>query len=180
MKNTALFAKGSTTCAFAWTVSTIARIAGKPATSPSLAAVATEPKSFHIQIDGDARLAAAVGGAARYLADVAGLKDDAVAQLQTAIVAACREAFDHLTGEHPHLEVTLTRFPDRIEVALAHQGEALPAVGLDSIAGFAAQMSGSGASPGAFSGVDRAQYETRGGKTVTRLTKYIGQVDPRV
>src|SRR5580704_13813943 len=53
--------------------SLIARIAGKPATSPSLAAVATEPKSFHIQIDPDARFAAAVGGAARYLADAAGL-----------------------------------------------------------------------------------------------------------
>jgi hypothetical protein len=133
-----------------------------------------------MQIDADARLAAAVGGAARYLADAAGLKDDAVAQLQTSIVAACREAFDHLTGDHPHLEVTLTRFADRIEVALAHQGETLPAVGLDSIAGFAAQSGGSGASPGAFTGVDRVQYETHGGETVTRLTKYVGQVDPRV
>jgi hypothetical protein len=166
-------------CASAWTVSTIVRIAGKPATSPWPAAVATESKSFLVQIDADTRLAAAVGGAARYLADVAGLKDDAVVQLQTSIVAACREAFDHLTGDHPHLEVTLTRFADRIEVALAHQGEALPAVGLDSIAGFAGQISGSGASPGAFTGVDRVQYETHGQETVTRLTKYIGQVDPR-
>jgi hypothetical protein len=167
-------------CASAWTVSTIVRIAGKPATSPSLAAVATEPNSFLVQIDADARLAAAVGGAARYLADVAGLKEDAVSQLQISIVAACREAFDHLTGDHPHLEVTLTRFADRIEVALAHQGEALPAVGLDSIAGFAAQINGSGASPGAFTGVDRVQYETHGGETVTRLTKYIGRVAPKV
>jgi hypothetical protein len=142
--------------------------------------VATEPKSFHLQIDADARLAAAVGGAARYLADLAGLKEGAIAQLQTAIVAACQESFDHLTGDHPHLEVTLTHFADRIEVALAHQGEALPAVGLDSIAGFAAQIGGTGASPGAFSGIDRVQYETRGKETVTRLTKYIGQVDPKV
>jgi hypothetical protein len=140
--------------------------------------VATEPKSFHLQIDADARLAAAVGGAARYLADLAGLKEDATAQLQSSIVAACREAFDHLTGDHPHLAVTLTSFADRIEVALAHQGEALPAVGLDSIAGLAAQLGGSVASPGAFTGVDRVQYETHGEETVTRLTKYIGQVRP--
>jgi hypothetical protein len=167
-------------CASAWTVYTIVRIAGKPATFPSLAAVATEPKSFHLQIDADARLAAAVGGAACFLADAAGLQDDAVSQLQNSIVAACREAFDQLTGDHPHLEVTLTRFADRIEVALAHQGETLPAVGLDSIAGFAAQLGGSGASPGDLAGVDRVQYETHGGETVTRLTKYFAKVNPKI
>ena len=133
-----------------------------------------------MHIDADARLAAAVGGVARYLADIAGLEDEAVAQLQVSVVAACRETFDHLTGEHPHLEVTLTHFFDRIEVALTHQGEALPAVGLDSIAGFAAQIGGSAASSGGLAGVDRVQYETHGVETVTRLTKYIGRVRPGV
>jgi hypothetical protein len=142
--------------------------------------VATEPKSFNLRIDADARLAAAVGGAARFLADAAGLTDAAASQLQISIVTACREAFDHLTAEHPYLEVTLTRFADRIEVALAHQGEALPAVGLDSIAGFAAQIGSSGASPGGLAGVDRVQYETRGGETVTRLTKYFAKVNPKI
>jgi hypothetical protein len=142
--------------------------------------VATEPKSFHIQIDPDPRFAAAVGGAARYLADAAGLKEDAVAQLQSAVLAVCLEAFDHLTRNHPHLDVTLTSFPDRIEVALAHHGESLPAVGLDSIAGFAAKMGGSKAAPGGLAGVDRVQYETHDGETVTRLTKYIGRVGPKL
>jgi hypothetical protein len=166
-------------CACAWTVSTIARIAGKPATFPLQAAVVTEPKIFHMLVDPDARLAAAVGGAARFLADAAGLPENAVAQLQSAIVAACQESFSHLTRNNPHLAVTLTRFPDRIEVALAHQGDALPAVGLDSIAGFAANLGGKGgANP--LVGVDRVQYETRGGEAVTRLTKYIGRVTPKV
>ena len=143
--------------------------------------MATEPKTFHIQIDPDARFAAAVGGAARYLADAAGLKEDAVAQLQASIVAACREAFDHLTPAHPHLEVTLTTFPDRIEVVLAHHGESLPAVGLDSIAGFARKMGGGGgAAPAGLAGIDRIQYETHAGETVTRLTKYIGRVAPKL
>ena len=146
--------------------------------SPWPAAVATEAKSFRLQVDADARLAAAVGGAARCLADAAGLENNAVAQLQSSIVAACLEVFDHLTGHHPHLVVELTRFADRIEVALSHHGEALPAVGLDSIAGFAAQVGGAGAGPGTFTGVDRVQYETKGGETVTRLTKYIGKVTP--
>jgi len=51
--------------------------------------VVIEPKSFHVQVDADGRLAAAVGGVARYLADDAGLEGDAVAQLQSSVVAAC-------------------------------------------------------------------------------------------
>ena len=140
----------------------------------------TEPKTYHLLIDPDARLAAAIGGAARFLADAAGLKDDAVAQLQSSVVAVCLEAFDHLTGEHPRLEATLTSFADRIEVALSHHGESLPAIGLDSIAGFASQIGGSGAAQGGMAGVDRVQYETRGGETVTRLTKYLAKVNPKI
>jgi hypothetical protein len=179
-KNIAPSVKGSTTCAFAWTVSTIARIAGKLAKSPWPAAVATEPKALQIQIDADPRFAAAIGGAAHYLADAAGLKDEAAAQLQSSVVAACLEAFDHLSEEHAHLTVTLARFADRIEVALADLGESLPAIGLDAIAGFAAQIGGAAASPGSFAGVDRVQYETNGGETVTRLTKYLSKVNPKI
>ena len=141
--------------------------------------MATEPKSFRVQIDADARLAAAVGGAARFLADAAGLENGKVAQLQSSVVAACVEVFQYLTGDHPHLQVTLARFSDRIEVALSHHGDASPAVGLDSIAGFAAQLGGE-RSANLFVGVDRVQYETHGKETVTRLTKYIGKVPPNI
>ena len=142
--------------------------------------MATEPTCLHLRIDADARLAAAAGDVARYLADAAGLENDAISQLQSSIVAACREAFEHLMGAHPRLDVTLTRFADRIEIALSHQGETSPAIGLDTIAGFAAQAVGNEGSPGIFVGVDRVQYETHGGEAVTRLTKYIGQVTPRI
>jgi hypothetical protein len=138
--------------------------------------VVIEPKSFHVQVDADGRLAAAVGGVARYLADDAGLEGNAVAQLQSSVVAACLEVFQHLTGTHPHLQVTLTRFADRIEVALSHHGDASPVVGLDSIAGLAAQLGGTEGGANPFVGVDRVQYETHGGETVTRLTKYIGRL----
>ncbi len=142
--------------------------------------MATEPWIFDLQLDADDRLAAAVGGAARYLADSAGMETDAISQLQSSVVAACREAFEDLTAEAPHLHVTLTLYGDRIEVALCHRGDALPAVGLDRIAGFAGRVAGNGAMPGIFEGVDRVQYETHGGEAVTRLTKYIGKVSPRI
>ena len=140
----------------------------------------TELKSFRVQIDADARLAAAVGGAARFLADAAGMENNAVAQLQSSVVAACVEIFHSLTAEQPHLQVKLTGFADRIEVALSHHGDASPAVGLDSIAGFAARPGGGETRANPFVGVDRVQYETHGGESVTRLTKYIGKVPPNI
>jgi hypothetical protein len=157
---------------------TIAPIAGKPATFLSLITVATEPKSLCLQIDADARLAAAVGGAARCFADAGGLETDAVSKLQAVTIAACQEAFDHLSANNPQLEVTLTRFADRIEVALTHHGDAAPAVGLDAIAGFAARTGDTEAGHGPLNGVDRVQYETQGTTVTTRLTKYLTQGPP--
>jgi hypothetical protein len=132
--------------------------------------VNAESKGIELQIDADARLAAAAGGAARYFAEAAGLSSEEAAELQKSIVAACQEAFEHLIGDHPHLTVTLKRYPDRIEVSMAHEGEAEPAVGLDRIAGFATQVGASGG----MGGVDRVQYEAQDGKAITRLTKYLG------
>jgi hypothetical protein len=121
-----------------------------------------------------------VGGAARYFADAAGMENGRVAQLQSSVVAACVQAFRYLTDDHPHLQVALFRFVDRIELALSHRGDASPAVGLDSIAGFAGQVGSAKAGESPFVGFDRIQYETRGGEAVTRLTKYIGKAPPEV
>jgi hypothetical protein len=142
--------------------------------------VATELTRLPVLLDADPRLAAAIGGAARYLAEASGLEGDAIAQWQSSVLAACYQAFEHVTASHPHLIVTLTRFPDRLEVALSHHGEALPAVGLDTIAGLAAQLGGAKSGPDVFAGVDRVQYEARSAETVTLLTKYIRKVTPRL
>ena len=132
--------------------------------------VSIDFKGIELQIDADARLAAAAGGAARFFAESAGLTSEEATELQKSIVAACEDAFEHLIGDHPHLTVTLKRYPDRIEVSMAHEGGAEPAVGLDRIAGFATQVGASGG----MGGVDRVQYEAQDGKAVTRLTKYLG------
>jgi hypothetical protein len=133
-----------------------------------------------MHIEADARLAAAAGGVVRYLADAAGFQNDAIARLQSAVIAACSEAFEHLSADHPQLQITFTRFSDRMEVALSHLGEDSPAVGLDTIAGFAAQVGGTGSIQVVLAGFDRVEYETHGGEAVTRLTKYIGQVTPGI
>jgi len=161
-------------------VCTTARIAGKPAKSLWPAAVAIEQNTFRVLLDADPRLAAAAGGVVRYLADAAGLENGAIAGMQSAVIAACSEAFEHLTAENPRLEITFTGLPDRIEVALIHRGEGSPAVGLDTIAGFAARIGGTDSSPGIFAGFDRVQYETCGGEAITRLTKYFGKIPPTI
>ena len=109
------------------------------------------------------RLAAGAGGVAQYLADAAGLDHAAVARLQAAVVAACKEAFKYLTAKHPHLSITFANFADRLEVVLSREGEDTATPG-----------------PAAFAGVDRVQYEECGGEIVTRLTKYLGKVAPSV
>lgn len=127
-------------------------------------------------IDADARLAAAAGGVARFLADAAGLEGDAASRLQSAVIEACLDAFEHLAGKHPHLEIDFARFTDRLEVSLSHE-DAGPAIGMHTITGFASKKpeSESSATP---EGVDRVQHETHGKEVVTRLTKYLRQVAP--
>jgi hypothetical protein len=159
---------------------TIVRTAAKPATfhSLTLITVPTEPTTIRMQIDADSRLAAAAGGVARYLADATSLEVAAVASLQATVVAACEEAFQNLHGEKSFLQLSFTRYADRIEVALAHPGETAPAVGLDAIAGFATQIGNATSGAGTWGGVDRVQYETQGGTAVTRLTKYFSRAFP--
>lgn len=128
-----------------------------------------DSKAVSLHIDADARLAAAVGAAARFLGEAAGLAAPAASELQASVTAASRGAMGRLAGDHPHLNVTITRFVDRIEVALSQEGSADPAAGLDSIAGLAGQPGSS-----AFEGVDRIQFEAHEGTAVTRLTKYLG------
>jgi hypothetical protein len=128
-------------------------------------------------IDADARLAAAAGGVARFLADAAGLEGDAVARLQSAVIEACLEAFEHLAGNHSHLEIDFSRFSDRLEVSLSHE-DAGSTVGMHTITGFAAKSPEHSGNSGTPSGIDRVQHETHGKEIVTRLTKYLGQVAP--
>jgi len=141
--------------------------------SPWPAAVAAEPKTLHMLLDADARLAAAAGGVARFLADEAGLETGALARLQLAVVDACKEDFKHLSGNHAHLDVAFTRFSDRLEVSLSYQDEKRPTATPQASESSTAQKGNIKGNSTAFPGVDRIQYETHGKEIITRLTKYF-------
>jgi hypothetical protein len=134
-----------------------------PSPSPRTLVI-TEPKNIHIRIDADPRFAAGAGGAAHYFAETAGLEHEAASLLQAATVNACLEAFAGVTPAHRRLDVRLTQFEDRVEIAIALDGGGGPALGLDSIAKSSAK---------ALAGVDRVQYEQLDNASVTRLTKYL-------
>jgi hypothetical protein len=123
--------------------------------------VETEFKTIKVQVDADPRLAAAVGGVARYLADAAGMENDAIAQLQGAVVTACNDAFKLLTPAHPHLTASISKLPDRLEVVLSCECASSPTQGKASLGG-----------------VDQVQHETQGNIGITRLTKFINQGAP--
>ena len=97
-------------------VCTTARIAGKLVTSLSRSPVTTEPKRIELHIDSDPRLAAAAGGAVRFLAESAGMPEDVCREFEEATVRACLEAFGGRAANSHTVEFLV--FPDRLEVAV--------------------------------------------------------------
>ena len=140
--------------------------------------MAAELQTLHMWIDADARLAAAAGGVAHFLGDAAGLENDAATRLQSAVVEACKEAFEQLAPQDGHLEITFARFSDRLEVSLSHEDCAAPAAASRTISGFNAKNVEAKQNSASPTGVDRVQHETHGSECVTRLTKYLGKVAP--
>ena len=141
--------------------------------SPWPAAVGAEPKTLHMLLDADARLAAAAGGVARFLADEVGLETGAAARLQLAVIEACKHDFKFLAVNHSHLEITFARFRNRLEVSLSHEEDSPSPVEPRSGERLISQKPESGNDSAALAGFDRVQHETHGKEIVTRLTKYF-------
>jgi hypothetical protein len=123
--------------------------------------VPAETQKIAMQLDADRRLCAAAGGVGRYFADAAGLANNAVSGLQSAIVAVCNREVERIGDSAQRLDVTVIRTPDRIEVVMVRR--ATDGLGKDS------------GEPGIITGVDRVQHETRAEMAITRLTKYLGE-----
>jgi hypothetical protein len=105
-----------------------------------------------VQFDADPRFAAALEGGA-------------ASQLQSAVIAACESVFQRLPSDHTKLTVTFTRHVDRIEVAISHDGEA---AGTRS------------PGPPSTDGVDHVQFESKAGRSVVLLTKFLVQGAPKL
>ena len=76
----------------------------------------TDPKRIELHIDSDPRLAAAAGGAVRFLAEAAGMPEEVCKEFQEATVRACLKAFDAQPARSHTVEFLV--FGDRLEVTV--------------------------------------------------------------
>jgi hypothetical protein len=119
--------------------------------------VSKSPLQLLLSLDHDERLAAAAGGAIRIIADAAGLPNDTITQLQTAVVSACKLCFDCHRDAATPCQVNFHRFDDRIEVEVSVPGEEAPTEKPKVT----------------WAGVDDVKCENRENSGVLRLTKFI-------
>lgn len=111
-------------------------------------------------MDPDDRLVAAVGGAARYLADAAGLGNELILQFQASVVSACKHCFHSHSSTTP-CGITLRRSLDRLEVEVAFPGTEPPDEQKPS-----------------WPGIDEVHCESREHAAVLRLTKFVSPNPP--
>ena len=135
----------------------------------------TESSRVEFHLDRDLRLAAAVRSAVHFQASQAGLDEPTCDGLAKASEEVCRQSLSQLPEDEGGLDVTLDTFSDRIEIAILHQGQVAPAVGLDA---FAVPHVGAGG-PGGVNGtqllerVDRVTFHAQDGVARTTLVKFL-------
>ena len=122
--------------------------------------MANLPHQIDVHMDPDDRLVAAVGGAARYLADAAGLSNEMILQFQDSVVSACRHCF-HCHSSAAQCGITLRRSLDRLDVEVALPGTQPP----------------EGEKP-SWAGIDEVHCEIRDHEAVLRLTKFVSPNPP--
>lgn len=111
-------------------------------------------------MDPDDRLVAAVGGAARYLADAAGLGNEMTVQFQASVISACKHCFRCHSSGKP-CGITLRRSLDRLEVEVAMPGPEPPPNEKPS-----------------WEGIDEVECELRDREVVLHLTKFVSPNPP--
>ncbi len=96
----------------------------------------------------------------RIFADAAGLPNDNIEQLKTAVVSACKLCFDFHDGCATPCQVNFRRLDDRIEVEVTIPGVAAPTEKPHPT----------------WAGVDDILCENRDNSGVLRLTKFVSTV----
>jgi hypothetical protein len=137
--------------------------------------MSTDPSRTELTLQDDARLIAGVAAIVLFAGQRCGLSADAQEGLAAATADACRETFPLVNtngNSDSALKVIVSDFPDRVEVAIEHSGEALPSAGLDTFVGAGSGSRARLSDALQKTSVDRVQYETRGGVSRTTLIKY--------
>ncbi|MGA7915348.1 MAG: hypothetical protein WCA00_08945 [Candidatus Acidiferrales bacterium] len=138
--------------------------------------MSNEPARTELTLPHDERLLAAISTVVQHASQRCGLSVESQEGLASAAIEAAREAFPLMEGrtaEEQKVKVVVSDYPDRVEVAIEHTGEALPTAGLDTFVKDAVAGSDAGLSMALqMTQVDRVQYETRDGVSRMTLIKY--------
>ena len=128
-----------------------------------------------MKLSSDPRLLAAVTSVIEHYGELGGLEADERAAFASAAEETCRDTFTLLTSPEAKLDVRVDIFSDRIEVAIEHQGQAVPTAGLETFAFLGAAHAGAGGLSGLdlLSRVDRVQYDSRDGTQRMTLIKHL-------
>ena len=81
----------------------------------------SENGRIELTVTGDKRLVAGVAGAVNHVAEAAGLKESARAELVAAVEDACRAALDEVTNNGNRVQVILDNPPGKIEIVLEYK-----------------------------------------------------------
>jgi hypothetical protein len=120
---TAFIAKLCTTYACAWTVCTIARIAGKLARSAWWPVERTETGRLELTVSSDPRLLAGVSAAVNHFAECAGLNEAARAGLVAAFEDAFHEVFATASRNSTPVRMSIFTPTGKIEAVLVYHVE---------------------------------------------------------
>jgi anti-sigma regulatory factor (Ser/Thr protein kinase) len=137
--------------------------------------MSNEPARTELTLPHDERLLAAISTVVQHASQRCGLSVESQEGLAFAAIEAAREAFPLMEGrsKEPKVKVVVSDYPDRVEVAIEHTGEALPTAGLDTFVKGAVAGSDAGLSMALQkTQVDRVQYDTRDGVSRMTLIKY--------
>jgi anti-sigma regulatory factor (Ser/Thr protein kinase) len=137
--------------------------------------MSNDPARTELMLPDDERLLAAITPVVQHASQRCGLSTESQEGLAAAAIEAARETFPLMEGQAAaaKVRVVVSDFPDRVEVAIEHRGEARPTAGLDTFVKDAVAGSGAGLSMALqATQVDRLQYETHDGVSRMTLIKY--------
>lgn len=144
--------------------------------------MSAETSRAELIVPKEPRMLGAVEAVVNHAAEQTGLSESAQKGLAAAAIQACEQALElaaEVASEEPKIHVIVENFDDRVEVTFEHPGAAKPVAGVGSFAGSNQPGTGKIRDAPQTMGVDRVQYETKGGVSRTRLIKYAEGKAPR-
>src|SRR5580704_17136170 len=98
--------------------------------------MSSEPAHTELILHEDTRFVGEIAAVVQHHSQRCGLSEAGQQGLTSEVEEACRETFPLMEGKangEPTVRMIVSDYPDRVQVAIEHTGEALPTAGLDTL-----------------------------------------------